>query len=125
MRSYDPIAIAATREPFDFHEFAPFNQAAFAVYHGDGVEASPWEIHRDTDEWLMVLRGSVTIEILTDADRHLIPLAAGQFTIVPRGLWHRHTKVHDVTEIYFTPGSTDESNADDPRGEPSATTGSP
>jgi mannose-6-phosphate isomerase-like protein (cupin superfamily) len=115
MISYDPLEIAAGRDPFDFHEFASFNGAAFAVYRGTGVETSPWEIHRDTDEWLMLLRGSVTIEILTDTNRHLIPLVAGQFTIVPQGRWHRHTKVHDVVELYYTPGATDESHADDPR----------
>lgn len=115
MRSYDPVTIAAGRDPFDFHEFAPFNGAAFAVYRGSGVDASPWEIHRDTDEWLMVLQGSVTIEILSDTDRHLVPLVTGQFVIVPRGHWHRHTKVRDVVELYFTPGTSAESDADDPR----------
>lgn len=115
MHCYDPIAIARTRPAFDFHEFAPFNGASFAVYHGTDVEEAEWEIHHDTDEWLMLLEGSVTIEILTDTDRHLVPLTPGQFMIVPRGHWHRHTRIRDVVEIYFTPGTYEVSTAADPR----------
>lgn len=115
MLAYDPVAVANGLEPFDFHEFAPFNAGAFAVYRGTGVDASDWELHRDTDEWLFVLEGSVTIEILTDADRHFVPLVAGQFTVVPKGHWHRHTKVVDVIELYYTPGSCEESSDVDPR----------
>jgi mannose-6-phosphate isomerase-like protein (cupin superfamily) len=115
MTTYDPAQIAASREPFDFHEFAPFNDAAIAVFRGDGVEVSEWEMHPDTDELLMVLRGSVTVEILTDAGSELHPLAAGQFVIVPQGLWHRHRDLNDLVEMYFTPGQSLQSDADDPR----------
>ena len=63
----------------------------------------------------MVLEGSVTVEILTATDRYLLPLTAGQFVVVPKGHWHRHTDAHDVVEMFFTPGTTLESSADDPR----------
>lgn len=115
MRPYDPIVIANGLEPFDFHQFAPFNDDSFAVYRGTGVEASDWELHRDTDEWLLLLQGSVTVEILTDQDQHLVPLVAGQLTVVPRGCWHRHTKIVDVVELYYTPGTSEESSEADPR----------
>jgi mannose-6-phosphate isomerase-like protein (cupin superfamily) len=74
MHSYDPVGVANSRDQFDFHEFAPFNGGSFAVFRGDGVEASDWEIHRDTDEFLFVLQGSVTVEILTgDTSTHTDP----------------------------------------------------
>lgn len=115
MPKYDPAEIARTRGPFDFHEFAPFNDAAIAVFRGDGVEVSEWEMHPDTNELLMVLTGSVTVEILTDAGSEDHPLTAGQFAVVPRGLWHRHRDVRDLTEMYLTPGESLRSTALDPR----------
>jgi hypothetical protein len=44
-----------------------------------------------------------------------LPLTAGQFAVVPKGHWHRHTDAHDVVEMFYTPGTTRESFADDPR----------
>lgn len=115
MPSYDPIAIANMREPFDFHEFARFNDGSFAVFRGDGVESSDWEIHRDTDEFLFVLQGSVTLEILTEDSSTDTALTAGQFAVVPKGLWHRHRNVVDLVEMYLTPGQSEQSDALDPR----------
>ena len=115
MPMYDPAQIARERQPFDFHEFAPFNGASIAVFRGDGVEVSEWEMHPDTDELLMVITGSATVEILTETesqDHHLTP---GQFVIVPQGLWHRHRDVHDLIEMYLTPGTSVQSTAIDPR----------
>jgi mannose-6-phosphate isomerase-like protein (cupin superfamily) len=117
MNSYDPVHVADLRDPFDFHEFAPFNGGSFAVFRGDGVDASDWEIHRDTDEFLFVLRGSVTVEILTAEYSTDAALTAGQFVIVPKGFWHRHRNVVDLVEMYFTPGRSEQSDAPDPRRE--------
>lgn len=116
MHSHDPIALAKNLSPFDFREFAPFNGASFGMFYGDQLEQpSDWELHPDTDELLMVLDGSTTVEILTDSDRHRITLTAGQFVIVPKGHWHRHAEVHEVVEMFFTPGASIESTANDPR----------
>lgn len=115
MHSYNPVSVAQLRDPFDFHEFAKFNDGSFAVFRGDNVEKSDWEIHRDTDEFLFVLQGSVTVEILTDNDSLDLPLTAGQFAIVPRGLWHRHRDIVNLVEMYLTPGESEQSDADDPR----------
>lgn len=115
MPAYDPAQIAYAREPFDFHEFAPFNGASIAVFRGDGVDVSEWELHPDTDELLFVVSGSVTVEILTDSEPELHHLEAGQFVVVPKGLWHRHRDVRDLIEMYFTPGESLQSTAVDPR----------
>jgi len=115
MPMYDPAQIARTREPFSFHEFAPFNDALIAVFRGDGVEVSDWEMHPDTDELLVVISGSVTVEILTETDSIDHDLVAGQFVVVPQGLWHRHRDVNDLIEMYLTPGESLQSTAPDPR----------
>ncbi|MFD5180269.1 cupin domain-containing protein [Nocardia sp. NPDC058379] len=115
MRNHDPLALATALPPFDFRPITAFNDGEFCVFHGDGLASSDWELHPDTDELLMVLRGSVTVEILTDTDRHRIPLTAGQFAIVPKGHWHRHLDVDHLVEMFYTPGTTIESTAEDPR----------
>jgi mannose-6-phosphate isomerase-like protein (cupin superfamily) len=115
MPQYDPMSVAQDLSPFDFHEFAPFNSASFAVFHGDGVEASDWELHPDTDELLFVLRGSVTVEVLMADTSEKHDLTAGQFVVVPRGLWHRHVDIRDLVELYFTPGTSVQSSLEDPR----------
>jgi mannose-6-phosphate isomerase-like protein (cupin superfamily) len=115
MPLYDPAALARNLDPFDFHEFATFNNASFAVFRGDNVDHSDWELHLDTDELLFVLEGSVTVEILTSESPERHDLIAGQFVVVPRGLWHRHVDIRDLIELYFTPGESIQSNAADPR----------
>jgi hypothetical protein len=62
MRIHDPIAIARNLAVFDFHELAPFNGGAFCMYYRDQGDQSDWELHPDTDELLMVLEGSITVE---------------------------------------------------------------
>lgn len=115
MRTHDPLALAKTLAPFDFRELAPFNGGAFCMFYGDKLDQADWELHPDTDELLMVLKGSVTVEILTATERHRLPLTAGQFAIVPKGHWHRHVEVEEVVEMFFTPGATVESTTEDPR----------
>ncbi len=115
MHPFDPVQVANSCDPFDFHEFAPFNGGSFAVFRGDGVDASDWEIHHDTDEFLFVLQGSVTVEILTADASTDTALTAGQFVVVPKGFWHRHRNVVDLVEMYLTPGQTEQSGAPDPR----------
>ncbi|MEU4601034.1 cupin domain-containing protein [Nocardia sp. NPDC023988] len=115
MRKHDPITTAKTLAQFDFRELASFNTGAFCMYHGAELPSSDWELHPDTDEFLMVLHGSVTVEILTDDSSHRNRLTAGQFVVVPKGHWHRHLDIDNVVELYYTPGETIESTADDPR----------
>jgi mannose-6-phosphate isomerase-like protein (cupin superfamily) len=115
MPAYDPTLFATTLDPFDFREFAPFNDESFAVFRGDGVDSSDWELHSDTDELLFVLQGSVTVEILSPTSSETHDLEAGQFVVVPQGLWHRHLNIRNLIEMYFTPGNSIQSTAADPR----------
>ena len=81
-----PPHAAHSLETYGFTPLAQFNGVPFCVLRVPDMDASDWERHPDTDELLMVFEGSVTVEVLTDSDSHLIPLTAGQFTIVPQRL---------------------------------------
>jgi quercetin dioxygenase-like cupin family protein len=119
MLSRDPVSAAHSLESYGFAPLAEFNGVPFGVLRPPDLDASDWERHRDTDEFLMVLEGSVTVEVLTDTDSYLVPLTAGQFTIVPRGRWHRHTMARGVVEMFYMLGSNEQSTAVDPRLDPS------
>jgi mannose-6-phosphate isomerase-like protein (cupin superfamily) len=95
--------MARDLDPFDFRELAPFNDSAFCMYYGDRLDQLRLGARPDTDELLMVLDGSVTVEILTDSDRHVVPLTAGKVVVVPKDHWHRHSNVGDVVEMFFPP----------------------
>lgn len=115
MEPHDPLAIARGFASSDYAPVATFNDSAFFVARPPDLGASDWERHADTDELLLVLAGSVTVEILTEADRRFVPLTAGQFTVVPRGHWHRHVDLRGLVELFYMPGSCEESTAEDPR----------
>jgi hypothetical protein len=56
MFSDDPAAVAHSLESFGFSPLAEFNGAPFGVRRAPDLDASAWERHLDTDEFLMVPR---------------------------------------------------------------------
>lgn len=74
-----------------------------------------WEMHPDTDEFFYILEGEFEIALLRDAqpEHHRAP--AGSSFVVPRGLWHKPAAPNGAKFIYFTPGTTLHSEAEDPR----------
>jgi mannose-6-phosphate isomerase-like protein (cupin superfamily) len=122
MKINDPIALARSIESFGFEQLAELNGVPLGVVRAPDLDvASTWERHPDTDELLMVLHGSVTVEILTDSDSRSVPLTTGQFTVVPTGHWHRHRSPRDLIELFYMPGSSEESTEADPRTDPDPT----
>jgi mannose-6-phosphate isomerase-like protein (cupin superfamily) len=122
MKINDPIAEARSIESFGFARLGRLNGVPLGVVRAPDLDVvSEWERHSDTDELLMVLQGSVTIEILSDDGSQFVPLTAGQFTVVPAGHWHRHRTPRDLIELFYTPGSSEESTAADPRTDPNPT----
>jgi quercetin dioxygenase-like cupin family protein len=100
----------------EFKRLFEFNDGGVGVFWAaSGV--SPWERHPTDEELLYVIEGRVTIEVLTDAGRVDVPIAAGSAFVVPRNQWHRHKHDGVVKEMYVTPGSSDMSFAEDPRGQ--------
>lgn len=101
-------------EKMDFRSLGDFSGGSVGVFRS-GPGTSPWECHRDGEELLQVVDGSVCIELLTDTECVKVDLTAGQVLIVPKGLWHRHLITEALCELYITAGSTEHSNLDDPR----------
>lgn len=112
----------------EFKKIVPFNDGHVGAFWSGAPEpgeasAGPWEIHPETEELLMCVEGSIEVQILElepgpaplESDLRKIKLGAGEFTVVPRGHWHRHRATEAFREFYLTPGRTEHSNATDPR----------
>ena len=61
-----------------------------------------WHSHAAEDEMFLVVAGEFRMEL---RDRN-IPLSAGQFLIVPRGVEHRPVAEREVQVMLFEPATT-------------------
>ena len=97
-----------------FLEILRFNDAHIGAC--DITGSSPvWEMHPDTDEFFYILEGRFEISLL-DAEQpshHVID--AGCCFVVPAGIWHRPAAPNGCKFIYYTPGESLHSEAEDPR----------
>ena len=73
-----------------------------------------WHSHADTDDFFLVLKGRLTIE-LREGDRLLDPvvLGPGELFVVPRGLEHRPVATEETHVLLIEPAGTP--NTGDPR----------
>src|SRR5437867_3517005 len=93
---------------------ASLDQCRIGVMRFSGL--TPWERHPDGDELLHPLEGEVEVTVLTDGGPAHVTVRAGSVFVCPRGLWHRQLPRPAVTELFATPGKTDEASwAEDPR----------
>lgn len=121
------IAAEIADKPF-FKGRTPLNEdqagAAFAhlgnmgnaeMFAGRWQGRSSWERHPNGDELVHILDGETTMTLLTDGAGEKHTLTAGQFIVVPAGVWHRFETPEGVTVFAATPQPTDHSTATDPR----------
>jgi mannose-6-phosphate isomerase-like protein (cupin superfamily) len=76
---------------------------------------SPWELHRQGEEFFHILRGRVEFTLLSSDSTHRVSVGAGEIFIVPRNMWHCQNCEGVVVAVGATTGSTEHSVADDPR----------
>jgi mannose-6-phosphate isomerase-like protein (cupin superfamily) len=74
------------------------NDVMVVKAHGEFV----WHKHDDTDDFFLVLRGRLTIQ-LRDRDVHLGP---GELFVVPRGVEHRPVAAEEVHLLLIEPAGT-------------------
>lgn len=53
------------------------------------LHASTEEVHPEADEVLFVISGEIELVLEDGGVQRVVPLGAGEATIVPRGRWHR------------------------------------
>ena len=97
-----------------FLEFASLNGKSFGTCDLTGKNPG-WEMHPDTDEFFYIIEGEVEITLLDEGGPHHHFAPAGTSFVVPRGIWHKPEAPNGAKFIFFTPGQSLQSEADDPR----------
>ena len=83
----------------------PFNggQAWIGQYQGE----SPWEMHPDGEELVVVLDGAVDFVLEAEGGFKTVAVAAGDVLVIPRGVWHRQLCHGQVKTLGATTGRTE------------------
>lgn len=95
-------ALATLTEPWEAATVARFNGHEVMVAKARG--AYPWHKHEDTDDFFLVLKGQLTIEM---RDRS-VRLGPGDLFVVPRGVEHRPVAEDEAHFLLIEPPGTAE-----------------
>lgn len=94
--------------------------AVNAVFWETGVHALPpgrlvsmfesasdwqvWEMHPQGEEMIIQIEGELVLILEQDGGGVRVPLRAGEFAVVPKGVWHTADVPLAGRAIYITPG---------------------
>lgn len=78
-----------------------------AIFTGGFSGVSQWERHPNGDEIVQILKGSVTLSLITAEGQETLDLKAGMVAIVPQGAWHQFNAPDGVTIMTTTPQPTE------------------
>jgi len=102
--STEPIGLAAKLAGFTEHwqprTVAEFNGHDVMVVKAQGEFV--WHKHDETDDFFLVLRGELTIELRDGS----VTLRPGQLYIVPKGVEHRPVAKEEVHLLLIEPSGT-------------------
>ena len=85
--------------------YGGFAGHALIACHTFDTDWPAWEVHPKGDEFVMLLSGQAELVLATaDGDKHVNLSKAGQFVIVPRGVWHTARVQESARMLFVTPG---------------------
>ncbi len=88
-----------------FAEVVPYRDGAvYASYYSGSSE---WERHPNGDEVVMVLEGTTTVVLLTNAKEERYFLAGNELIVIPVGVWHRFEGSERLKVMTITPQPTE------------------
>jgi mannose-6-phosphate isomerase-like protein (cupin superfamily) len=93
-------ALSTVSEPWQPVTVGRFNGNDIMVAKGKGTY--PWHKHEGTDDFFLVIKGSLTIE-MRDRSIHLGP---GEMFVVPRGVEHRPVVTDEAHFVLIEPAGT-------------------
>lgn len=65
-----------------------------------------WHVHENTDEFFLVLDGTLDIALREDAGERVVTLPRGSVFVVPRGTFHKPSSVDGASLLLFEPTGT-------------------
>lgn len=98
--------LAQISSHWDPHVIADYNDNDVMVVKFQG--AFPFHLHEDTDDFFLVLKGEMLMEIESEAH----PVKAGEIFVVPKGITHRPRAEQECEVLLIEPKG--EPNTGDP-----------
>ena len=65
-----------------------------------------WHVHLDTDEFFMVLDGTIEIGLREEAGERTVTLRRGEVFVVPRGVFHKPSSAGGAVVLLVEPTGT-------------------
>ncbi|MFC4855353.1 cupin domain-containing protein [Actinophytocola glycyrrhizae] len=65
-----------------------------------------WHVHTDTDEFFLVLDGSIDIGLREDGGERTVTLRRGEVFVVPRGVFHKPSSSAGAAVLLVEPSGT-------------------
>ncbi|MDA0351235.1 MAG: cupin domain-containing protein [Chloroflexi bacterium] len=93
--------LALIREHWSPRIVGQVNDLHLKIAKGQGD--FPWHVHEETDEFFLVIHGSLTIRM---RDRDDAAIAAGEFFVVPRGVEHAPLAAEECEFVMLEPAGT-------------------
>lgn len=90
-----------------FCQLTPYRDGAVYLAHWAGK--SPWEVHYNGDEIVLIVEGETQLTLLVEGKEISQKMHAGEMMVVPERVWHRLESVDGVKLLSVTPQPTDHS----------------
>ncbi|MDQ3785658.1 MAG: cupin domain-containing protein, partial [Actinomycetota bacterium] len=65
-----------------------------------------WHVHLDTDEFFLVLDGTIDIGLREEAGERTVTLRRGEVFVVPRGVFHKPSSAAGAAVLLVEPTGT-------------------
>ena len=65
-----------------------------------------WHVHTDTDEFFLVLDGTIAIGLREEAGERTVTLRRGEVFVVPRGVFHKPSSADGAAVLLVEPTGT-------------------
>jgi mannose-6-phosphate isomerase-like protein (cupin superfamily) len=65
-----------------------------------------WHKHDETDDFFLVIRGRLSIDLRDDGVQRTVELGPGELFVVPRGIEHRPRAVEETHILLIEPAGT-------------------
>ncbi|OKJ91097.1 cupin domain-containing protein [Amycolatopsis sp. CB00013] len=65
-----------------------------------------WHVHENTDEFFLVLDGTLDIALREEGGERVVTLPRGSIFVVPRGTFHKPSSVDGASLLLFEPTGT-------------------
>jgi mannose-6-phosphate isomerase-like protein (cupin superfamily) len=65
-----------------------------------------WHVHLDTDEFFLVLDGTIDIGLREEAGERTVTLRRGEVFVVPRGVFHKPSSADGAAVLLVEPAGT-------------------